>query len=137
VSAKLTINSDDFLSQLRKLPDELKAEGAHMVEARANGAHATIKGEYGAHKHSGNLMDHTSVEIEESSGGSVAVVKATAKHAFIFENGTQIRKNKKGANRGAMPAGNVFIPAMIRARRLLTEDLVGLLERAGLVVRRV
>lgn len=135
MSAKLTI--PDFAAALRNLPDELRSEANHMVEARANGAHATIKADYGAHRDSGNLQDHTSLDIEESQFGTIATLKSTAKHAFIFENGTQIRKNKKGANRGAMPAGNVFIPAMVRARRLLTEDLVDLLQRAGLVVRRV
>ncbi len=137
MSVTFTINRDDFLTALRQLPEELRGEGGHMVEARANGAHATIKAEYGAHKHSGNLVDHTSMELTESEFGVIAEVKSTARHSFIFENGTQIRKNNNGANRGAMPAGNIFIPTMQRARRLLTEDLVDLLQRAGLVVRRV
>lgn len=138
MSAKLTFpGRDEFMKALRDLPDDLKSEAGHMVEARANGAHATIKSEYGIHKHSGNLQDHVSMEFQESQFGVIAQVKSSARHSFIFENGTQIRKNTHGANRGSMPAGNVFIPAMQRARRLLTDDLIGLLQRAGLVVRNV
>lgn len=128
---------DEFLQALRELPEQLRAEGINLVKGRANGAQVNIKTAYLEHKVTGNLAAHVKVDIEESAVGIVANVKSTAKHAFIFEHGTMVRKNKKGANRGSMPAGNIYIPAMVRARRLLTDDLMGLLERAGLVVRRV
>lgn len=137
MSARFEIHGrDEFLKALRELPQHLKAEAGHMIEARANGAHATIRAEYGSHKETGNLLEHTSVEMRESEFGVIAEVKSTARHAFLFENGTQIRQNKAGANRGSMPPGNVFIPTLQRARLLLTNDLVGLLQRAGLAVRR-
>lgn len=133
---------DEFLARLRQMPGDFRAEGKHMVEARANGATSTIRALYSDHRVTGNLAQHVKVEIEESNAGIIATVKSTAKHSFIFERGTNVRKNKKGANRGAMwgktpkPA-ILFIPTLIRARELLTNDLMGLLQRAGLVVRRV
>lgn len=138
MSVKLTFTGRaEFLQALRDLPEHLRAEGGHLVEARANGAHVDIKAGYVNHKHSGNLLDHVTSEPHETAFGVIWEIKSTARHAFIFENGTQIRKTAKGANRGSMPPGHVFIPAMQRARRLLTNDLIGLLERAGLEVRRV
>lgn len=132
---------DQFLADLRALPETLHAEGKHMVEGSANGAGATIKAGYSDHRVTGNLAAHVKVEIEEFKAAIIAEVKSTAPHAFIFEHGTRVRKTKKNANRGAMwtrkPKPNIFVPAMVRARTLLTNDLIGLLERAGLVVRRV
>jgi hypothetical protein len=63
-----------------------------------------------------------------------AIVKNTAKHAWIFENGTQARHNDLGANRGSMPPGHVFIPAVIKRRRIMYQQLRALLERHGLKV---
>lgn len=128
---------DEFLQALRSLPDEMREEGAQMVEARAREANGTITAEYEAARESGNLVNHQKIEIEHTPAGTIARIKNTAKHAHIYENGTQIRKTKAGANRGSMPPAHVFIPNVIRSRRSLTEDLVGLLQRAGFAVRRV
>ena len=67
--------------------------------------------------------------------GAALIVKSTAKHAYIFENGTQVRKNAKGANRGAMPPGRVFVPTVIRKRKQMLQELKYLLVQAGLDVR--
>lgn len=135
------IGRDEFLAELRQMPENFHAEGKHMVEARANGAAATIKSAYSDHKVTGNLAAHVKVEIEESTAGIIANVKSTARHAFIFEHGTRPRRTKKGKSTGAMwgktPKPNIYVPTIVRARKLLTDDLMGLLQRAGLVVRRV
>ncbi|HEX7770342.1 MAG TPA: hypothetical protein VF422_09995 [Dokdonella sp.] len=137
MSVKLAITSDDFIRDLRRLPDNLSSEGGDMVVAQGTAAKEDIQGLYAAASVTGNLEKHVSLSVVKSQFGVIAEVKSTARHAFIYENGTQIRKNKAGKNLGAMPPAHVFIPRMQRARRLLTEDLTGLLERAGLVVRRV
>lgn len=69
--------------------------------------------------------------------GAAAAVKNTAKHAHLYENGTQTRQTKIGANRGAAPPGRVFVPIMIRKRRELHGELVALVRRAGFEVRDV
>ena len=63
-----------------------------------------------------------------------AIVKNRAKHAYIFENGTQARHTGLGYNRGAMPPGHVFIPEIVRRRRGMYEKLAEMLRQHGLQV---
>lgn len=124
----------ELREELRNLPADLTGEAGHIVEAAANGAAATIKREYPVR--TGNLRDHLTVTITSGSGQySVrGVVQNTAKHAWLFENGSQARHTDIGANRGSMPPGHVFIPNIIRERRRMYDDLKDLLTRHGLVV---
>jgi hypothetical protein len=124
---------EELKAALRTLPDELTAEAQAIVELTANQAAAEIQAAYPAR--TGNLKDRVFVtHFDNGRFRAGAIVKNTAKHAYIFENGTQARHTAIGANRGSMPPGHVFIPRMIRARRRMWEGLRSLLERAGLVV---
>lgn len=126
---------EEFKQQLRALPDQLASEASHIVIGAAESAAADVRRGYSAHVHSGNLEQHVKVEHRQTgTAGVVAVVKSTARHAHLFEFGTQARHNAFGANRGSMPAGHVFVPAIVRARRAMYQQLVALLERAGLRV---
>jgi hypothetical protein len=58
-------------------------------------------------------------------------VKSTAKHAALFEIGTQARHTNIGANRGSMPPGKIFVPVVVRKRRAMYERLKELLVRHG------
>ena len=58
-----------------------------------------------------------------------AEVKNVAPHANIFENGTQARHTRIGANRGSMPPGHVFVPRIVRARHRLTQELKDMVAR--------
>jgi len=109
----------ELKEQLRNLPADLAGEGGHLVEARGNGAAATIKGGYPTRARS--LADRLTVTHTRSRFGARSVVKNTAKEASWFENGTQVRHTKLGANRGAMPANHLFTRTMIRERRALYE----------------
>lgn len=117
---------------LRRLPEDLTGEASHLVEASTNAAAVAIKGGYPAR--TGNLRDHVSTEFSRTGLSVVGRVKSTSPHAYIFENGTQARHTAIGANRGAMPPGHVFLPAVIRERRRMYADLTDLLERHGLLV---
>ena len=124
---------DELRAALRRLPDELTMEASRIVEGAANGAAADIKAAYPVR--TGNLRDHIVVtHREKGKWAAGAIVKNTAKHAWMFENGTQARHNAIGANRGSMPPGHVFIPRVIKARRLMYQQLRDLLERKGLRV---
>jgi hypothetical protein len=122
---------------LRKLPYELKADAQHIVEGAANGAAAEVKQNYVRGK-TGNLIAGVSVRHSEvGSFGAGAIVINRAKHAWIYENGTQVRHTAKGAYRGVMPPappGRAFIPVMIKKRRQMYQQLKDLLVRAGLQV---
>jgi hypothetical protein len=59
------------------------------------------------------------------------LVRNPAKHAAIFEFGTQARHTKLGANRGSMPPGHVFLPIVQQRRRTMYLRLKDMLVRFG------
>jgi hypothetical protein len=138
VSATLVWNGlAEHIDELRRLPRELAAEAGQLVDDSATAAAVAIRFGYGQHRWTGNLQDHVIVtRLGIGIYGAGAVVKSTAKHAWIFEHGTELRHTDLGSPRGRMPAGNIFIPAIIRERALLETQLAGLLERHGLRVSR-
>ncbi len=122
----------DLFEGLRNLPPELQAEGGEIVVAHAEAAQTEIQGAYPSR--TGNLRDHVTVKTVVGQFSTNAIVKNTAKHAVIFENGTQARHTDLGAARGSMPPGHVFVPVVIRRRRAMYEALKGLIAKKGLVV---
>ena len=126
------IGLDDLRAALRRLPAELTTEATREMVGAANGAAADIKRAYPVHE--GKLRDGIQVEQVSGQFSGGAIVKNTAPHAFIFENGTQVRRNARGQNRGAMPPGRVFVPRAIRHRRLMYERLKDLITRKGFQV---
>lgn len=126
---------EELRAELRRLPVDLTAEASHIVEATANAAAVEIRSGYAAHVVTGQLQGGVVVTHADAGKYSAgAIVKNTAPHAVIFEHGTRARHTDRGVNRGAMPAGNVFIPAIVKARRRMYEQLRALLERHGLIV---
>jgi Bacteriophage HK97-gp10, putative tail-component len=124
---------EELKRALRDLPESLAGEATGIVNASANAAAREIEQAYP--RRTGNLRNHVSVSHQQ--GGRVsaaAIVKNTAKHAWIFENGTQARHTDLGANRGSMPPGHVFVPRVIRHRRQMYEALKELLVKHGLIV---
>jgi len=144
---------------LRQLPQELAEEGAGIVNAAARAAFQEIYERYpigpGTKKRQGGTLRRgLSLSVGdarkgESVGkgvqfGAYAVIKNRAKHAWIFENGTQVRRvaakvagraGNFGTDRGSMTPGRVFIPAVIRHRRAMNAQLRLLLEQHGFQVR--
>jgi hypothetical protein len=55
-------------------------------------------------------------------------------HAAIWEYGTELRHTDLGQPRGRMPAGMVFVPAVVRERREMVKDVIQVVERAGFKV---
>jgi len=124
---------DEFKADLEKLPEGLTTDSDPIVSSAANGAAADIRAGYPTR--TGNLKKNVFVSrLDKGKDFRGYIVKNTAPHAFIFENGTQARHTAIGANRGAMPPGHVFVPAVIRRRRQMYEQLKALLVRYGLVV---
>lgn len=126
---------DELRAALRQLPEELRNDALALVIQTGDEAADTIRAAYEASRVSGNLARGVkTASIPAGRFGAAVAVRSTAKHAFIFENGTQTRKTQLGANRGAMPPGRVFVPIMIRHRRMLHHLLVDLVQRAGFEV---
>ena len=124
---------EELKAALRNLPAELATEGGRIVEARANGAAATIKAGYPSR--TGDLRDKLTVTHTRSRFGARSVIKNTSKHALPFEVGSQVnRVTAQGWNRGRMPANPLFSQTMRRERRGMWSDLADLLRRHGLLV---
>jgi hypothetical protein len=126
---------------LRLLPESLTDEAGALVRAQALNAAGAIRATY-ARGPTGNLQNGVVAEAEQpfSRYGARYVVRSKAKHAYIYEYGTKARhyftKAGKRHLTGAMPAARVFVRRMIEARARMQEELVWLLVRNGLMVRR-
>ena len=128
---------------LRNLPATLRDEALPIVGDAVDVAEAEIRAAYP--ERSGNLR--AGLRQDRQGGGlntgARVVLKNTAKHAFLFETGSEyrhpdpawVRKTRRGRSRGRMPAGKVFIPAVIRARARMVAALIAFVERQGLHVR--
>lgn len=131
---------DAFIRELQKLPGELKAEAGGVVVDTAEAVASAIRAGYpeqSATEHgTGNLRNGVRVAtVDAGQFGAAARVKSTAPHAYIYENGSaSARRTSKGYNRGVMPAGHVFIPAVIRTRKGMYRELADLLEKRGVEV---
>lgn len=124
---------DELRAELRALPDELSEEGGDIVVAATNDAADAVFNGY-PEGPTGHLRGGVRFKVSRSKGGASGEVKSTAQHAWMFENGTQARHTDLGANRGSMPARHVFIPAVMRVRRRMYEELKALVMRKGLEV---
>jgi hypothetical protein len=126
----------DLRRMLRDLPRDLASRAVAIVEGEADGAAAEIKAAY-PEGDTGNLRRGVRVGTAKSGPHTVRrVVRSTAQHASIFETGTQTRQTALGYNRGFMPGANIFVPVVVRRRRAMFEQLVTVVEEAGLDVRR-
>ena len=139
-----------YREQLRKLPMDFRNEATRVVEGAARAAMAEAFQKYpvsqgrtrkGRFIPGGQLRKGLKIKYEPSQFGARAVVINTAPHAWIFENGTEVRQTGKGANRGfTVPGGKpsgpgrVFVPTMIQHRRRMNRALIDILVRAGLIV---
>lgn len=120
-----------LIAALERLPDELRQEADGVVHATADLMAADVRAAYEQHRHTGNLAEHVVVEKGAPAGGELrARVKSTARHAHMFERGTVQRfRASNGANRGTMPAANVFIPRAIKHREEMVRRLIGIVRK--------
>jgi len=140
---KLAINGlEELRAALRQLPEALHTEAAVIVQAHAEEAYREIDAKYAEHDYTGNLRRGLSV-MQTFIGGRFAtrwIVRNRAYHAYIVENGTELRQTlgkktmKPGLSRGRMKPLHIFIPIAMRKRRLMVSALVALVRRAGLHV---
>ena len=116
MSAKLRLGGfAELAEQLRNLPADLAQEAGGIVTHHAENAAAQVSAEYHRHDRTGNLSSHVRVDrVTVSGAGASARVRSTARHAIMFENGTQVRHTGSGANRGAMPPFHAFVPVVVR-----------------------
>ena len=120
----------ELREEIRKLPEALRGDAMDLIERTVNAVAVDIRQAYPVR--TGNLRKGVRVaSILKAGFVAGATVKNIAKHATIFELGTQARHTTIGANRGSMPAGHVFVPRVVKARRQLTEELKAMVVRHG------
>jgi hypothetical protein len=128
---------EDFKAWLRKLPDNLTGEASFIVNGAANEAARRIVDRY-ASGPTGDLKEKVTVKpMRNAPGGKFGigvVVISSSNIANIYENGTQVRHNAFGANRGRMPAKHVVVQEVTSHRRQMYQKLFDLLERNGMRV---
>ena len=135
---------------LANLPAELKGQATGIVMETAYAAADDIRNQYplgppdrmrkGQAITPGNLKKGVKVVVKEIGPvGVAAQVRSAAPHAHLYEFGTVARHYVTQYGRrkaiGAMPPRPVFIPTMIRYRRLLYAKLAALIQSKGLTVK--
>jgi len=132
--------------ELTELADAITTEAAESAAAELRAAYPIGPGKADGSYDGGNLRkgvrvtDATRSRIRLQAQFSTGkVVRSNAPHAYLFETGTAVRYTKKDSpprHRGFMPGANIFVPVVVAARREMFEDLVAIVEEAGIDVRR-
>jgi hypothetical protein len=124
---------EQLIVEMRNLPKDLAREASGIVVESAEDAGAEVRDKYP--NKTGDLKSKVRVtRVAKGQFGAGAQVQNTSPLAFIFENGSEVRRTKEGWFRGRMPPGRVFIPTMRKHRRRMYERLKALLESKGLQV---
>ena len=138
MSVSLKIHGINELKQaLADLPANLKGQATAIVLDNAHAAANDIRSQYPTGL-TGNLKKGVKVVVKEVGPvGVAAQVRSSAPHAHLWEFGTEARHTKLGWNRGVMkrPPAPVFIPTMIKYRRLMYRKLAAIIEAQGLTVK--
>jgi hypothetical protein len=121
---------DAFAAELTKLPDAVRAELKPVVVSKAHALQAEVQGEYAARGVAG-VGDGMHVDVDSDPASLGARVVNPSPTGHLWEQGTAARYDGAGNYRGRMPAGNVLVPAAIRARAELVVELEQALERVG------
>lgn len=115
----------ELIADLGRMGESVHTDAAGIVRASADLMEAELMQNYPSK--SGTLRDRV---VTEELGPLRVRVRNKAPHAHLYEFGTTQRFTAgRGANRGTMPANPTFIPAAIRARRRMREELIGLMKR--------
>jgi hypothetical protein len=141
MSARVVWNGlAELREALRNLPADLTAEAGNIVEGAGNAAAADARAGYAAKmKHPGELVEGVTVSRRDK-GQFAASARVTnrSKLSHIFEHGSVARHyvSVHGVQHltGRIPPMHVFIPAMIKRRRIMYQQLKALLQRHGLKV---
>jgi hypothetical protein len=130
---------EELKAQLRALPEDLADEASVIVQEHAQTAAAAVRAVYASHRDGGDLTEGVVVEINTwGRFGTSVVVRSKAKHAWLFDHGSQARHyiTRHGVQHltGRMPARPTFIPTMMRFRRAMYVALADMLRAHGLIV---
>lgn len=107
-----------LIDDLRRMPTTIERDASIHVHAAADVMASEVRNEYAVR--TGKLQSGVKVTRVNAFR---AIVRSTARHAHIYERGSVERQHASGKGVGAMPPANVFIPAAIKARAHMVEQL--------------
>jgi hypothetical protein len=142
MSAKLTFTGEaEFFYALNRLPLELHEDARDIINSHAYAAAAKLTATYLAVAKTGNLARGVGIEFDEPSEFyHKATVLSVAKHAFIYEDGTDDRSytTKRGNihRTGASPPHPHFVDIMVRQREAMYDAIADMMRTHGLTVTR-
>jgi hypothetical protein len=111
---------------IQEMPTLLIREAEPIVAEVSESVFRTLKAEY-PEGETGHLL--RGVKLVQTGSLSWRV-KSQSNIAFIFEEGTVQRYlRRNGANRGVMPAADIFIPLAVRYRAIMVSRLEAMVER--------
>lgn len=122
---------DEFLREMKSLPQELTQEGLEIVREETEGAAQELRIAYGTGP-TGNLQRRVRTDYP-SSALLIGKVVSLAPHSHLWHFGTKKRQTHDGRNRGVMPAADPepMVPIARRRRSRMARRLVELLQRKG------
>jgi len=127
----------ELRAQLEGLPAQLVEDAKPIVTANAAGANREITAAYEAHERArkADFPSHMkTVDHTKQPGTFVLDVQNDSPLARVFEWGSAVRHTALGANRGQMPAENVFLPRYYSWHHRMIDELSGMLEQHGFTV---
>lgn len=122
----------EFYDALQQLPEAMASEAADVVVEATNRAETQLREAY-PEGETGKLRRGVKKTIERSRFGVVGTVRSTARHAHLWEYGTQHRQTRHGWNRGRSPShAHEGLGAIAsRVRRRMHAQLIEIVRRAG------
>ena len=127
---------EQFKQALRNMPEHLREDATDIVRETADRAKGAVQAAY-PEGPTGNLRRGVTKQEEHSRFGASAVVRSRAKHSHLYERGSNVRRTRRGWNRGTMPQApqqNRMIPIVVRHRKQMVEKLKDLVRLAGFKV---
>lgn len=133
---------EEFREAMQHLPDDLRDDAEGIVQEAVDHAEAEIYAAYG--RKTGNLRDHLKQERVASGPFGITIrLKNTAKHAWLWDNGTEARHyitesgaiHETGAMWGKTAPPHTFVRGSIKWRRWMYDQLKAMLVEHGLLTR--
>ena len=140
---------EDLRKALLNAPQSIQAQVETIVRGASDSAASEIRSRYEQHRTSTemytpgkgvrrarrHLADNVVVSFRGAkTGAAVGRIVVDAPHAHLFEFGTQNRQWENGKSTGSAPARPTLVPAAIRNRRQMIDELIATVEQTGLKV---
>lgn len=123
---------EEFKVELRTLPARLHGEAEHIVDAHANRVALIVRQRY-PHGKTGNLIEGVRVVVKPGDALYVGrKVISGAPHAHLYEEGTKVRANRHGDNRGRMIPRRTLGPVAAEQRFRMYAEIRRMGTRQGI-----